>query len=231
MISLPDDAGWAAIGAELDDRGFSRIPRLIDAASCAELARGYGADQFRSTIVMARHGFGSGEYKYYRYPLPPLVAELRTRLYERLTPIANRWQHALGADNAYPARFADFLERCHSAGQTRPTPLILRYGPGDYNCLHQDVYGETLFPLQVAVLLSDPEAFDGGEFVLTEQRPRRQSRAQVVPLGRGDAVIFPVRDRPVLGLRGFYRSQHRHGVSEVRSGQRFTLGIIFHDAA
>lgn len=220
-----------AIRAGLDERGFHVLPRLLDPRSCEQLAAGYAADQFRSTIAMARHGFGRGEYKYYRYPLPPLIAELRPRLYERLVPIANDWQSALGSPVRYPDRHDRFLARCRAAGQSRPTPLILRYGPGDYNCLHQDVYGETVFPLQVAVLLSSPSAFSGGEFVLTEQRPRRQSRAQVVPLGHGDAVIFPVRDRPVRGARGFYRAQHRHGVSELRSGQRHTLGIIFHDAA
>jgi len=207
------------------------IPRLLDGHACETLAAGYDADQFRSTIVMARHGFGRGEYKYYRYPLPPLIAALRSMLYERLVPIANEWQEALSSRIRYPDRHADFLAQCRSAGQARPTPLILRYGPGDYNCLHQDVYGETLFPLQVAVLLSSPSAFSGGEFVLTEQRPRRQSRAQVVPLQLGDAVIFPVSDRPVQGTRGVYRVKHRHGVSEVRSGQRYTLGLIFHDAA
>jgi hypothetical protein len=220
-----------AIRAGLDERGFHLLPRLLDPRSCDQLAAGYAADQFRSTIVMARHGFGRGEYKYYRYPLPPLIAELRLRLYERLVPIANDWQSALGSPVRYPDRHDRFLARCRAAGQSRPTPLILRYGPGDYNCLHQDVYGETVFPLQVAVLLSSPSDFSGGEFVLTEQRPRRQSRAQVVPLEQGDAVVFPVRDRPVRGARGFYRAQHRHGVSELRSGQRHTLGLIFHDAA
>jgi hypothetical protein len=220
-----------AIRAGLDERGFHLLPRLLDPRSCEQLAAGYAADEFRSTIVMARHGFGRGEYKYYRYPLPPLIAELRLRLYERLVPIANDWQSALGSAVRYPDRHDKFLARCRAAGQSRPTPLILRYGPGDYNCLHQDVYGETVFPLQVAVLLSSPSDFSGGEFVLTEQRPRRQSRAHVVPLEQGDAVIFPVRDRPVRGARGFYRAQHRHGVSELRSGQRHTLGVIFHDAA
>jgi len=220
-----------AIRAGLDERGFHLLPRLLDPGSCEQLAAGYAADQFRSTIVMARHGFGRGEYKYYRYPLPPLIAELHLRLYERLVPIANDWQSALGSPVRYPDRHDRFLARCRAAGQSRPTPLILRYGPGDYNCLHQDVYGETVFPLQVAVLLSSPSDFSGGEFVLTEQRPRRQSRAQVVPLEQGDAVVFPVRDRPVRGARGFYRAQHRHGVSELRSGQRHTLGLIFHDAA
>ena len=218
------------LSAALDERGFHVIPGFIAAADCEALSAGYESDQFRSTVVMARHGFGRGEYKYFRYPLPPLIARLRAQLYERLVPIANQWQEALGAPLRYPDRHEDFLERCRLSGQTRPTPLILRYGPGDYNCLHQDVYGENIFPLQVAVLLSDPARFSGGEFILTEQRPRRQSIARVVPLAQGDAVVFPVRDRPVSGTRGFYRAQYRHGVSELRSGQRHTLGIIFHDA-
>jgi hypothetical protein len=228
MTSLPDD--WAAIGGDLDARGYAILPGLIDPGECEELASGYAADQYRSTVVMARHGFGSGAYKYYRYPLPPIIAELRATLYERLVPIANAWQEAFRSSTRYPGSLAEFIERCHSRGQLRPTPLILRYEAGDYNCLHQDVYGEALFPLQVAILLSDREQFSGGEFVLTEQRPRRQSRASVVPLEQGDAVIFPVRDRPVRGVRGMYRVQHRHGVSEIRSGVRHTLGVIFHDA-
>jgi len=229
MTSLPDD--WATVGADLDERGFHILPRVLEPVECEALARGYDADQFRSTVVMARHGFGRGEYKYYRYPLPPLIARLRAELYERLVPIANGWQAALGSPVRYPDAHAEFLARCHSSGQARPTPLILHYGPGDYNCLHQDVYGETLFPLQVAILLTDAATFAGGEFVLTEQRPRRQSRAQVVPLAQGDAVVFAVRERPVRGACGYYRVQHRHGVSEVRAGQRHTLGVIFHDAA
>jgi len=217
--------------AALDDHGFALIPGLLDREACDALAAGYDSDQFRSTIAMARHGFGRGEYKYYRYPLPPLIADLRPALYERLVPIANDWQEMLGSATRYPDRHEDLLAQCHVAGQRRPTPLILRYGRGDYNCLHQDVYGATVFPLQVAVLLSSPANFSGGEFVLTEQRPRRQSRASVVPLEQGDAVVFAVRERPVLGTRGYYRVQHRHGVSELRSGQRHTLGVIFHDAA
>lgn len=227
--AAPD--AWTNLRAGLDERGHHVIPGLLDRDACEGLAARYEADQFRSTVVMARHGYGRGEYKYYRYPLPPLIGELRRKLYERLVPIANEWQEALGSAVRYPDRHEDFLERCRSNGQARPTPLILRYGAGDYNCLHQDVYGETLFPLQAAVLLSNPDDFSGGEFILTEQRPRRQSRAHVVPLAQGDAVIFPVRDRPVRGTRGFYRAQHRHGVSEVRCGQRHTLGIIMHDAA
>lgn len=231
VACLPDTQRWTSVGAELDERGYGLIPGLLAPGECEELAGGYDSGQFRSTVVMARHGFGSGEYKYYCYPLPALVTELRSALYEPLVPIANRWQAALGSPTRYPTDLAAFLKQCHSRGQSRPTPLILRYRPGDYNCLHQDVYGPSLFPLQVAVLLSGPASFTGGEFVLTEQRPRRQSRAQVVPLGQGDAVVFPVRDRPIRGTRGFYRVQHRHGVSEIRSGQRHTLGLIFHDAA
>jgi hypothetical protein len=222
---------WGALANGLDERGFHVIRGLIEPEDCEALSGGYETDQFRSTVVMARHGFGRGEYKYFRYPLPPLIGRLRAQLYERLVPIANQWQEALGSPVRYPDRHEDFLEQCRSSGQTRPTPLILRYGAGDYNCLHQDVYGENIFPLQVAVLLSDPAQFSGGEFILTEQRPRRQSIARVVHLAQGDAVIFPVRDRPVRSTRGFYRAQHRHGVSEIRSGQRHTLGIIFHDAA
>jgi hypothetical protein len=231
MISIPDDAAWGPIRAELDERGYSVIPGLLDRASCEGVAAGYDRDQFRSTIVMARHGFGSGEYRYYRYPLPALIGELRERLYGPLVGIANDWQEALGSPVRYPARLSEFLDRCHSAGQTRPTPLILQYRPGDYNCLHQDVYGENLFPLQVATLLSSTSQFSGGEFVFTEQRPRRQSRAEVVPLEQGDAVVFAVRERPVRGARGFYRVQHRHGVSSLREGRRHCLGVIFHDAA
>jgi hypothetical protein len=187
---------------------------------------------FRSRIVMARHGFGSGEYKYFNYPLPASVEALRQELYPALATIANRWSVQLRSPHRYPARLADYLQYCAEAGQTRPTPLLLRYGAGDYNCLHQDVYGALIFPLQVAILLSQPNVdFSGGEFILTEQRPRRQSRASVVPLKQGDAVVFPVRDRPVVGSNGIHRVQMRHGVSEIRAGQRYTLGLIFHDAA
>jgi hypothetical protein len=228
---MTGEKAWGSFRADLDKDGYGLIPGLLARDECEKLAAGYASDQFRSTVVMARHGFGSGEYKYYSYPLPSAIAELRAALYERLVPIANDWQEALGSPIRYPRCLPEFLERCHEAGQKRPTPLILHYGPGDYNCLHQDVYGESLFPLQAAILLTHRAEFSGGEFILTEQRPRRQSRATVVPLRQGDAVIFPVRDRPVRGARGFYRVQHRHGVSEVRSGQRHTLGIIFHDAA
>ncbi|RYZ32649.1 MAG: proline hydroxylase, partial [Myxococcaceae bacterium] len=199
---------------------------------CEALALLYDVeDAFRSRVVMARHGFGRGEYQYFEYPLPEVVSELRTALYPWLAPIANRWNTAMGIDVRYPDVHADFLARCHAAGQARPTPLLLRYGPEDYNCLHQDLYGEHVFPLQVALLLSEPERdFTGGEFVLSEQRPRMQSRPEVVPLRQGDAVVFAVHHRPVQGTRGTYRVNLRHGVSRVRSGQRHTAGIIFHDA-
>lgn len=223
----------ARIERALDVEGHAHVAGFIDAATCGELAACYddGA-RFRSTIVMARHGFGRGEYRYFAYPLPPRIARWRAALYERLVPIANRWYAAMGLPDDFPPAHADFLARCHAAGQRRPTPLLLRYGPGDYNCLHQDLYGAHVFPLQVAILLSHPaEDFEGGEFVLTEQRPRMQSRAQVVPLCRGDAVVFAVNQRPVQGSRGSYRVAMRHGVSRLRSGQRHTLGLIFHDAA
>ncbi|MCR5876019.1 2OG-Fe(II) oxygenase [Phenylobacterium sp. J426] len=229
----PDALDWTALAAELDAHGCAVAPGLLDAAECAEVAGWYDeAERFRSIVVMARHGFGRGEYRYFRYDLPPLVQALRTGFYPQLAAIANAWSVALGEEARFPEDHGGFLARCQAAGQTRPTPLLLRYGPGDYNCLHQDLYGEHVFPLQVAVLLSEPrEDFEGGEFVLTEQRPRLQSRAEVVPLARGDAVIFPVRHRPVRGTRGFYRVNLRHGVSRLRSGRRHTLGVIFHDAA
>ena len=230
---MNDDQNWTTRAGELDARGWALLPGLLDADSCARIAAGYDDPaQFRSQVVMARHGFGRGEYRYYRYPLPDPIAGLRSALYPRLAPIANRWHERLGLPTRFPAGHADFLARCHDAGQTRPTPLLLRYGPGDYNCLHQDLYGEHVFPLQVAVLLSRPgEDFTGGEFALTEQRPRMQSRVDVVPLAQGDAVVFAVNHRPVTGSRGDYRVTMRHGVSTLRSGQRHTLGIIFHDAA
>jgi uncharacterized protein len=230
------DAGatpdWRQIAGELDAYGCAVIGNLLADGECAALAASYpDAARFRSRIVMGAHGFGRGEYKYFAYPLPPVVARLRRALYPPLAEIANRWAAALGIEVRYPADHAAFLERCHAAGQTRPTPLLLQYGAGDYNCLHQDLYGEHVFPLQVAILLSEPgRDFTGGEFVLTEQRPRMQSRAEVVPLGRGDGVVFPVHHRPVQGARGSYRVNLRHGVSRVRSGHRHTLGIIFHDA-
>ncbi len=238
--SLDDDgapAGDDRLAAELDGQGWSVLPRLLDAAICRALAAGYGSDdRFRTRVVMASHGFGRGEYRYFAYPLPPVVAQLRTQLYPRLVPIANRWHTAMKLAVRFPAEHAAFIDRCHAAGQTRPTPLLLQYGPGDYNCLHQDLYGDHAFPLQVAVLLSSPGNgsnggdFDGGEFVLTEQRPRMQSRMSVVPLQQGDAMVFAVHHRPVAGSRGNYRVKLRHGVSTVRHGQRHTPGIIFHDA-
>ncbi len=227
-----DRIDWARAGEELDERGFALLPGLLAAGECESLAAIYADDErFRSRVVMARHGFGRGEYKYFADPLPELVARLRRDLYPPLAAIANRWNAALGEPGRFPDDHAAYLARCHAAGQTRPTPLLLRYGPGDYNCLHQDLYGEHVFPLQVAALLSEPgRDFEGGEFVLTEQRPRMQSRAEVVPLRQGDAVVFPVHHRPAPGGRGVYRVNLRHGVSRLRSGRRHTLGIIFHDA-
>jgi hypothetical protein len=222
---------WPGIETDLNAYGFAVVPRLLAAAECLALRDLYPRDDlFRSHIVMAHHGFGKGEYKYFCYPLPDTVAQLRTSLYPHLAAIANRWSESLGVGTRYPSTHAAYLKRCHDAGQTKPTPLLLAYGAGDYNCLHQDLYGDFLFPLQVAILLSPPGDFTGGEFVLTEQRPRRQSRAEVVPLVQGDAVMFPVHHRPVSGARGVYRVTMRHGVSRVRSGSRHTLGIIFHDA-
>ena len=208
------------------------LPNLLDAATCRRLAALYAEEaHFRSHIIMARHGFGKGEYRYFRYPLPDPIGTLRTALYARLAPVANGWNERMGIETRYPAEHQTFVETCHQAGQQRPTPLLLQYGAGDYNCLHQDLYGDIAFPIQVAILLSEPgEDFTGGEFVLTEQRPRMQSRAEVVPLRRGDAVAFAVHHRPVQGTRGSYRVNMRHGVSTVRSGHRHTLGIIFHDA-
>ncbi|RQS10848.1 proline hydroxylase [Burkholderia sp. Bp8998] len=227
-----DAVDWPTVDVELDRYGCAHVPGLISASECDALASLYPQDAlYRSRVVMARHGFGRGEYKYFAYPLPAVVAELRTTLYPHLAPIANRWNQALGIDVRYPKDHTTFLDRCHAAGQTRPTPLILQYGPDDYNCLHQDLYGEHVFPLQVAILLSAPgRDFTGGEFVLTEQRPRMQSRAEVVPLTQGDAVIFAVHGRPVQGTRGVYCVNLRHGVSRIRSGHRHTIGIIFHDA-
>jgi hypothetical protein len=224
---------WEAVSAELDGQGCAMMTGLLEAEECRELARLYGRDEpFRSRVVMASHGFGRGEYRYFAYPLPGLVAELRGALYPRLVATANRWSEALGLDVRFPDEHGEFVARCHAAGQVRPTPLLLQYGEGDYNCLHQDLYGEQVFPLQVAILLSAPgRDFTGGEFVMTEQRPRMQSRPMVVPLAQGDAVVFAVHRRPVQGTRGTYRVNLRHGVSRVRSGHRHTVGIIFHDAA
>ncbi|GAC1632448.1 MAG: 2OG-Fe(II) oxygenase [Nevskia sp.] len=223
-----------ALAADLDARGSAVIERLLGADDCAALAALYAEPaRFRSRVVMARHGYGRGEYQYFAYPLPPLIDTLRGALYARLVPIANRWQAAMGLDGQYPEQHADYLARCHAAGQTRPTPLLLRYGPDDYNCLHQDLYGEQVFPLQLVILLSEPgRDFSGGEFVMTEQRPRMQSTPQVVPLRRqGDAAVIAVRHRLVAGTRGSYRVNLRHGVSRVTAGQRHVAGIIFHDAA
>lgn len=232
MTQTPARRDWIAIEAALDRDGWAILPGLLSPQSCMDVAGSYDADGlFRSTVTMARHGFGRGEYRYFAYPLPPLVSALRTALYAHLAPIANRWHARMGLERRFPDAHAAFLAECHAGGQARPTPLLLRYGPGDYNCLHQDLYGEHVFPLQAAVLLSAPGTdFEGGELVLTEQRPRMQSRAAVVPLTQGDAVVFAVNQRPVRGSRGDYRVTMRHGVSAIRSGRRHTLGIIFHDA-
>ena len=223
---------WPRVAADLDGQGAAVIEGLLTPAACEAVAALYDEDgRFRSRVVMARHGFGKGEYRYFAYSLPDPVAALRTTLYPHLAAVANGWNARLGIGTSYPARHAEFLDRCHAGGQTRPTPLLLRYGPGDYNCLHQDLYGELAFPLQVAILLSEPgRDFTGGEFVLAEQRPRMQTRPEVVPLRQGDAVAFAVNQRPVNGTRGPYRVTMRHGVSRVRSGRRHTLGLIFHDA-
>jgi hypothetical protein len=223
---------WTAAAEALDTNGWAVLPGLLDPATCGHLSALYDApEHFRSHVIMARHGFGRGEYRYFAYPLPDPVQTLRTSLYPPLAGIANRWHARMGIERRFPADHDAWLAECHAAGQTRPTPLLLRYGPGDYNCLHQDLYGDRVFPLQVAVLLSAPERdFAGGEFVLTEQRPRMQSRAAVVPLGQGDAVVFAVNQRPVRGGKGDYRVTMRHGVSAVHIGRRHTLGIIFHDA-
>ena len=224
---------WEQVSYDLDAQGSAMVERFLSPAECDTLAALYDQDAlFRSRIVMARHGFGRGEYKYFRYPLPQIIADLRTAMYPYLVAVANRWNLTMGIDVRYPERHADYIARCHRAGQVRPTPLLLQYGKDDYNCLHQDLYGEHVFPLQVTILLSEPEKdFTGGEFVMTEQRPRMQSRPIVVPLRQGDAVFFAVNQRPVQGSRGVYRVKLRHGVSRVRSGHRHTLGVIFHDAA
>lgn len=233
MMRTPvDTLDWGQVAHDLDEQGGAVIEGLLTAEECRGIAGLYAEDSvFRSRVVMGRHGFGKGEYKYFRYPLPELVQKLREAVYPHLVPIANRWNAAMGIDVRYPEKHEEFVARCHEAGQTKPTPLLLQYGAGDYNCLHQDLYGEHVFPLQLAILLSAPgRDFEGGEFVMTEQRPRMQSRPMVMPLGQGDGVIFAVHRRPVEGTRGIYRANLRHGVSRLRSGQRHTVGIIFHDA-
>lgn len=221
------------LAASLDAQGWAHVPGVLTPEECREMAALYGRQQlFRSRVVMARHGFGRGEYQYFAYPLPERIAALRAQWYARLAPMANRWNEVLGEAQRYPAQHADYLAQCHAAGQQRPTPLLLQYGPGDYNCLHQDLYGEQVFPLQLVLLLSEPgRDFEGGEFVMTEQRPRMQSRPMVLPLRQGDAAVIAVHNRPVQGTRGIYRVNLRHGVSALRSGRRHTLGVIFHDAS
>jgi hypothetical protein len=232
LAARVDALPWSEITDELDSQGCAVLKGLLTSEECRTIAAFYSDDaRFRSRIVMGSHGFGRGEYKYFAYPLPDPIAQLRPVLYAHLQGVANRWNEAMGIDIRYPAAHPAFLKRCHEAGQSRPTPLLLQYKAGDYNCLHQDLYGEHVFPLQVAILLSEPARdFTGGEFVLTEQRPRMQSRAEVAPLAQGDAVAFAVHHRPVQGTRGTYRVSMRHGVSRIRSGQRHTLGVIFHDA-
>jgi hypothetical protein len=227
-----DAIDWEQVVLDLDAQGSAMVERLLSPDECQALSGLYPDDNvFRSRVVMARHGFGRGEYKYFSYPLPRLISGLRTAVYPHLVPISNRWNQAMGIDVRFPDKHAEFIERCHQAGQSRPTPLMLKYGADDYNCLHQDLYGEHVFPLQLAILLSEPDKdFSGGEFVMTEQRPRMQSRPIVVPLRQGDGVVFAVNNRPVQGGRGVYRVKLRHGVSRIRSGHRQTLGIIFHDA-
>jgi hypothetical protein len=228
-----DALDWDGLYQQLDQDGCAIIRSLLSVEECGDISALYAnPEPFRSQVIMARHGFGRGEYKYFRYPLPDLVCRMRSALYPRLVPIANRWHEQMDLPIRFPPRHEAFLERCHAAGQERPTPLLLQYGPQDYNCLHQDLYGEHVFPLQVAILLSEPgEDFTGGEFVLTEQRPRMQSRPQVMGLKKGDGLIFAVNQRPVKGVRGYYRVTLRHGVSRLHSGKRHTLGIIFHDAS
>jgi hypothetical protein len=232
LTSRVEAIDWPQATSDLDAQGCAVLKGLLSVEECRALASLYPDDTcFRSRVVMGRHGFGRGEYKYFSYPLPDPIGELRPALYARLRDVADRWNEAMGLDIRYPQHHEAFLKRCHAAGQTRPTPLLLQYGEGDYNCLHQDLYGEHVFPLQVAILLSEPgRDFAGGEFVLTEQRPRMQSRPEVVPLGQGDAVAFAVHVRPMQGTRGFYRVNLRHGVSRIRSGHRHTIGVIFHDA-
>jgi hypothetical protein len=231
-VARVENLDWQKVADKLNESGNALLKEILSLQDCEALASMYGSDEhFRSRVVMARHGFGRGEYKYFKYPLPDVLQRLRVALYEKLAPVANDWNAKMGIEVRYPSEHADFIERCHKAGQLRPTPLLLQYGEGDYNCLHQDLYGEHVFPIQVAVLLSEPgRDFAGGEFVLTEQRPRMQTRPEVVPLRQGDAVAFAVHHRPVQGTRGVYRVNMRHGVSQLKSGQRHTVGIIFHDA-
>lgn len=233
MLATAMSLDWLKVSADLDAQGWAILPKLLADTACRAIAGMFDhTEHFRSHVIMARHGYGRGEYRYFTYPLPEVVTELRTGLYRQLAPIADAWHERMGIETRFPAEHAAYIEHCHKAGQRRPTPLLLQYGAGDYNCLHQDLYGDHVFPLQVAVLLSEPAVdFEGGEFVLTEQRPRMQSRAAVVPLCQGDAVVFAVSQRPVSGARGDYRVNMRHGVSAVRSGHRHTLGLIFHDAA
>lgn len=223
---------WDTVSGDLNERGYTLLKGVLNSDDCAGLVALYSKEaHFRSHVIMARHGYGRGEYRYFNYPLPELVLSLRESIYPRLAPLANQWSQAMGSDVRFPVEHAEFINRCHLAGQTRPTPLLLQYGPDDYNCLHQDLYGDQVFPIQAAFLLSRPEVdFTGGEFVLTEQRPRMQSRVEVAPLYQGDAILFAVHQRPVHGSRGSYRVHMRHGVSRVCSGHRHTLGIIFHDA-
>ena len=227
-----DNILWERVARDLDAEGNAIIKSILSPDQCDEIRGLYDTDElFRSQVVMERHGFGRGEYRYFKYPLPDLIGDLRTSLYPHLVSTANKWNEAMGVDVRFPPTHAEYIRRCHQAGQDKPTPLILKYGPDDYNCLHQDLYGEHVFPLQVAVLLSEPDRdFTGGEFVMTEQRPRMQSRPMVVSLQKGDGVVFAVRNRPVQGKKSVYRVNLRHGVSRLRSGSRFTLGIIFHDA-
>jgi hypothetical protein len=233
MAARLDEMNWVKVHADLDAQGWTIAPNLLTDAEAEAMAALYHRSQgFRSHVVMARHGFGRGEYKYFSYPLPPLIQALRTAAYPHLAPIANRWCERLGQATRFPPEHAAFLERCHAAGQIRPTPLLLEYGPEDYNCLHRDLYGEHVFPLQLAILLDQPgEDFEGGEFVMTEQRPRLQTRPMVLPLRKGDAAIFAVNSRPMKGVRGDYQVKLNHGVSKLHSGKRHTLGVIFHDAA
>lgn len=232
-VARIESLNWAQITNELNDQGNALLKNVLTPKECVALSTLYpNEDGFRSRVVMGQHGFGRGEYKYFSYPLPGIIQGLRTALYRELAPIANHWNKSMGIEVQYPTEHADFIHRCHDAGQSRPTPLLLQYGPGDYNCLHQDLYGEHVFPIQVAFLLSEPgRDFEGGEFVLTEQRPRMQSRPEVVPLRQGDAVAFAVHHRPVQGTRGTYRVNLRHGVSRLQSGHRHTVGVIFHDAS